>query len=34
VCLNLVDTLDDHDDIENVYADFDISDDEMSRIAG
>jgi YebC/PmpR family DNA-binding regulatory protein len=34
VCLNLVDSLDEHDDVQNVYADFDISDEEMSRIAG
>ncbi|HLV66960.1 MAG TPA: YebC/PmpR family DNA-binding transcriptional regulator [Polyangiaceae bacterium] len=34
VCLNLVDALDDHDDVQNVYADFDISDEEMQRIAG
>jgi YebC/PmpR family DNA-binding regulatory protein len=34
VCLNLMDMLDDHDDIQNGYADFDISDDEMARIAG
>jgi YebC/PmpR family DNA-binding regulatory protein len=34
VCLNLVDALDDHEDIQNVFADFDISDEEMQRIAG
>ena len=34
VCLNLVDTLDDHDDVQNVDADFDISDEEMSKLAG
>jgi YebC/PmpR family DNA-binding regulatory protein len=34
VCLNLVDALDDHDDVQNVYADFDISDEEMKKIAG
>jgi transcriptional/translational regulatory protein YebC/TACO1 len=32
VCLNLVDALDEHDDVANVYADFDIPDDEMARI--
>lgn len=32
VCLNLVDALDEHDDVGNVYADFDISDEEMERI--
>jgi YebC/PmpR family DNA-binding regulatory protein len=34
VCLNLFDTLDDHDDVQNVYSDFDVSEDELSRIAG
>jgi YebC/PmpR family DNA-binding regulatory protein len=34
VCLNLFDTLDDHDDAQNVYSDFDVSEDELSRIAG
>jgi YebC/PmpR family DNA-binding regulatory protein len=34
VCLQLADALDDHDDIQNVYSDFDISDEEMSKIAG
>ena len=34
VCLNLTDALDDHDDVQNVYADFDISDEEMQRISG
>jgi len=33
VCLNLAETLDDHDDVQNVYADFDISDEEMQKIA-
>ncbi len=32
VALNLVETLDDHDDVQNVYADFDISDEELARI--
>lgn len=32
VCLNLVDALDEHDDVTNVYVDFDVPDDEMSRI--
>jgi transcriptional/translational regulatory protein YebC/TACO1 len=32
VCLNLVDALDEHDDVANVFADFDIPDDEMKRI--
>lgn len=34
VCLNLADALDDHDDVQNVYADFDIPEDELTRIAG
>jgi YebC/PmpR family DNA-binding regulatory protein len=34
VCLNLADALDDHDDVQKVYADFDIPEDELHRIAG
>jgi len=34
VCLNLVDALDGHDDVQNVYADFDVSDAELARISG
>jgi YebC/PmpR family DNA-binding regulatory protein len=34
VCLNLADALDDHDDVQTVYADFDIPEDELHRIAG
>jgi YebC/PmpR family DNA-binding regulatory protein len=34
VALNLAEALDDHDDVQNVYADFDVSDEEMARIAG
>ncbi|MEB2313313.1 MAG: YebC/PmpR family DNA-binding transcriptional regulator [Sorangiineae bacterium] len=34
VCLNLFDALDDHDDAQHVYADFDVSDEEMARIGG
>ncbi|MCL2823454.1 MAG: YebC/PmpR family DNA-binding transcriptional regulator [Polyangiaceae bacterium] len=33
VVLNLTDALDDHDDVQHVYADFDISDEEMARIS-
>ncbi|MBL8606112.1 MAG: YebC/PmpR family DNA-binding transcriptional regulator [Myxococcales bacterium] len=33
VSLNLVDALDDHDDVQNVYADFDISDEELAALA-
>jgi YebC/PmpR family DNA-binding regulatory protein len=31
-CLAMFETLDDHDDSQNVYADFDISDEELARI--
>ena len=34
VCLNLANALDDHDDVQNVYFDFDVSDADMERIAG
>lgn len=34
LCLNLVDTLDDHDDVQNVYADFDISEEELTKLVG
>ena len=30
--LNLVEILDDHEDVAHVYADFDISDDELAKI--
>jgi YebC/PmpR family DNA-binding regulatory protein len=33
VALDLVDTLDEHDDVQNVFADFDVPDDELARIA-
>jgi YebC/PmpR family DNA-binding regulatory protein len=32
VALNLVEALDDHDDVQNVYADFDISDEELAAL--
>jgi transcriptional/translational regulatory protein YebC/TACO1 len=32
VALNLVEALDDHDDVQNVYADFDISDEDLARL--
>jgi YebC/PmpR family DNA-binding regulatory protein len=32
VCLNLLDALDDHDDVQNVYADFDISEEELAKL--
>lgn len=34
VALGLVDALDEHDDVKSVYADFDVSDEELARIAG
>ncbi len=33
LCMKLADTLDDHDDVQNVYADFDISDEEAARLS-
>ena len=30
---NLVEALDDHDDAQGVYADFDVSDTELARIS-
>jgi YebC/PmpR family DNA-binding regulatory protein len=32
VALNLAEALDDHDDVQNVYADFDVSEDELLRM--
>ena len=32
VCLNLAETLDDHDDVQNVYSDFDIPDEEIAKL--
>ena len=34
VCLNLAEAIDDHDDVQNVYSDFDISDEDLAKIAG
>jgi YebC/PmpR family DNA-binding regulatory protein len=34
VCLNLVDALDEHDDVANVYSDFDVNESELQRIGG
>lgn len=34
VVLNLSDALDDHDDVQNVFSDFDVSDEEMAKLAG
>ncbi len=33
VALNLAEALDDHDDVQNVFADFDVSDEEMQKLA-
>jgi YebC/PmpR family DNA-binding regulatory protein len=33
VCLNLVEALDDHDDVQTVFSDFDLSEEEVARIA-
>ncbi len=33
VLLNLADALDDHDDVQYVYADFDVSEEEMAKLA-
>jgi YebC/PmpR family DNA-binding regulatory protein len=33
VLLNLAEVLDDHDDVANVYADFDVSDEELQRLS-
>jgi YebC/PmpR family DNA-binding regulatory protein len=32
VALDLAEVLDDHDDVQNVYADFDIAEEELARI--
>lgn len=32
VAINLAEALDDHDDVQNVYADFDVSDEEMAKL--
>ena len=33
VALKLEDLLDEHDDVQNIYADYEVSDEEMARIA-
>ncbi len=33
VLVNLAETLDDHDDVQNVYADFDLSAEEIARLS-
>ncbi len=32
VALNLAEALDDHDDVQNVFADFDVSDEELAKL--
>jgi transcriptional/translational regulatory protein YebC/TACO1 len=32
--LNLAEALDDHDDAQNVYSDFDIPEEELAKMAG
>jgi YebC/PmpR family DNA-binding regulatory protein len=34
VAMNLAEALDDHDDVQNVFADFDISDDDLAALEG
>ncbi len=34
VCLNLADALDEHDDTQNVFSDFDISEEELAQMSG
>jgi len=34
VCLNLADALDEHDDVQGVFSDFDVPDAELARISG
>ena len=34
LCLVLFEALDDHDDSQNVYADFDVSDEELAKMEG
>jgi YebC/PmpR family DNA-binding regulatory protein len=34
IALQLSEMLDDHDDVQNVFSDFDLSDEEVARIAG
>ena len=33
VLINLAETLDDHDDVAHVYADFDVSDEDLARMS-
>ena len=33
VCINLAEALDDHDDVQNVYSDFDVSEEDLAKIS-
>jgi YebC/PmpR family DNA-binding regulatory protein len=33
VCLKLADLLDDHDDVQHVYSDFDVSEEELAKLS-
>jgi len=33
VCMSLAESLDDHDDVQNVYSDFDVSEEELAKMA-
>ncbi len=33
VCINLAEAIDDNDDVQNVFADFELSDEELARLA-
>ncbi|MFO0612435.1 MAG: YebC/PmpR family DNA-binding transcriptional regulator [Polyangiaceae bacterium] len=32
VCMSLAEALDDHDDVQNVYSDFDVSEEELAKM--
>jgi len=34
VAINLAEALDDHDDVQTVYSDFDISDEDLAKMGG
>jgi YebC/PmpR family DNA-binding regulatory protein len=34
VCMNLAEMLDEHDDVQNVFSDFDISEEELAKMGG
>jgi transcriptional/translational regulatory protein YebC/TACO1 len=34
VAMNLAEILDDNDDVQNVYADFDISEEDLAKLGG